>query len=116
MDAGWTSFFLSHWHRDMGVFSKEEAIHMLTAKQNRVLRMPDRGTLAVGNKADINVLDISRVEERQPKRVYDFPGGAPRLIQRGVGYLNTFVNGKIILENDELNGNSGGRIIRNKIN
>ena len=114
MDAGWTSFFLSHWHRDMGVFSIEEAIHMLTAKQNRVLRMPDRGTLAVGNKADINVLDISRVEERQPRRVYDFPGGAPRLIQRGVGYLNTFVNGKIVLENDELNGNSGGRIIRNQ--
>ena len=79
MDAGWTSFFLSHWHRDTGVFSIEQAIHMLTAKQNRVLRIPDRGTLAVGNKADINVLDISRVEERQPRRVYDFPEGAPRL-------------------------------------
>ena len=74
------------------------------------------GTLAVGKKADINVLDISRVEERQPKRVYDFPGGAPRLIQRGVGYLNTFVNnGKIILENDELNGNSGGKMFAIKV-
>ena len=114
MDAGWTSFFLSHWHRDTGVFSIEQAVHMLTAKQNRVLQMPDRGTLAVGNKADVNVLDIARVEERQPRRVYDFPGGAPRLIQRGVGYLSTLVNGQIILENDELTGTRSGTLIRNR--
>jgi N-acyl-D-aspartate/D-glutamate deacylase len=114
MDAGWTSFFLSHWHRDTGIFSIEQAIHMLTAKQNRVLQMPDRGTLAVGYKADVNVLDIARVEERQPRRVYDFPGGAPRLIQRGVGYLSTLVNGQIILENDELTGARGGTLIRNR--
>jgi N-acyl-D-aspartate/D-glutamate deacylase len=114
MDAGWSSFFISHWYRDKGAFSLEETIHMLTAKQNRVLALPDRGSLVVGNKADINVLDISQIEERQPKRVVDFPGGAPRLIQRGVGYRNTLVNGQVILENDELTGARAGHILRNR--
>ncbi|MEM7100489.1 MAG: amidohydrolase family protein [Pseudomonadota bacterium] len=113
MDAGWSSFVIAHWYRDTGAFSLEETIHMLTAKQNRVLNLSDRGALIVGNKADINVMDINTVEERQPKRVTDFPGGAPRLIQRGVGYRNTLVNGKVILEHDELTGTSGGVILRN---
>ena len=114
MDAGWTSFFISHWYRDQATFSLEETIHMLSTKQNRVLNLADRGALEVGRKADINILDINSVEERQPKRVYDFPGGAPRLIQHGVGYRNTLVNGKIILENDQLTGDRGGKIIRSK--
>ena len=113
MDAGWTSFFISHWYRDTGTYSIEETIHMLTSKQNRVLRLSDRGALEVGKKADINVLDIDRVEERQPRRVYDFPGEAPRLIQRAVGYRQTLVNGQIILENDELTGHRAGTILRN---
>jgi N-acyl-D-aspartate/D-glutamate deacylase len=116
MDAGWTSFFISHWYRDQGSFSLEETIHMLTAKQNRVLALADRGSLQVGYKADVNVLDIDDVEERQPRRVHDFPGGAPRLIQRGVGYRNTLVNGNVILEGDELTGMRGGRILRNQRN
>lgn len=112
-DVGWTSFLLSYWHRDMGVFSLEEAVHMLTAKQMQVLGFADRGSLQIGKKADINVLDVDRVEERQPQRVTDFPGGAPRLIQRAVGYRATIANGVVILENDELTGASGGRVLRN---
>lgn len=114
MDAGWTSFFISHWYRDQAAFSLEETIHMLTAKQNRVLELSDRGALEVGRKADVNVLDIDSIEERQPRRVHDFPGGAPRLIQRGVGYRNTLVNGNVILEDDELTGERGGSILRNQ--
>lgn len=114
MDAGWSSFVISHWYRDTGAFSLEETVHMLTAKQNRVLGLPDRGALVEGYKADINVMDIDLVEERQPERVTDFPGGAPRLIQRGVGYRNTLVNGKVVLENDELTGDRGGVILRNR--
>lgn len=113
MDAGWTSFFISHWYRDTGTYSLEETIHMLTGKQNLVLNLQDRGHLAVGKKADINVLDIERIEERQPRRVLDFPGGAPRLIQRGVGYRNTLVNGEIILADDELTDARSGKVLRN---
>ena len=113
MDAGWSSFVISHWYRDTKTFSLEETIHMLTAKQNRVLGLPDRGALVVGHKADINIMDIDQVEERQPRRVTDFPGGAPRLIQRGVGYRNTLVNGEVVLEDNELTGARGGVILRN---
>lgn len=116
MDAGWTSFFISHWYRDQRAFSLEETIHMLTAKQNRVLNLADRGVLEVGRKADVNVLDIEQVEERQPQRVYDFPGGVPRLIQHGVGYRNTLVNGRVILEQNELTGERGGEVLRNANN
>ena len=114
MDAGWTSFLLSYWHRDRAEFSLEQAVHYLTAKQARVIGLHDRGSLEVGKKADINLIDIGRLAEHQPTRVNDFPGGAPRLIQRATGYQATIVNGQIILENDELTGSAGGRILRNK--
>ena len=114
MDAGWTSFFISHWFRDQGAFSLEQTIHMLSAKQNRVLQRPDRGALKIGAKADINVLDIDSIEERQPRRVYDFPGDAPRLIQRGVGYKATLVNGQVMLEHDELTGVKAGNVLRSQ--
>lgn len=113
MDAGWTSFLLSHWYRDQQVFSLEESIEMLTSKQMRVLGFADRGSLTIGHKADINVLDVNRVEERQPVRVTDFPGGAARLIQRAVGYRATIANGAVILEDDELTGARAGRVLRN---
>ena len=64
----------------------------------------ERGSLEVGKKADINVIDIDRVAERQPKRVADFPSGASRLLQAAVGYRATLVNGVVILEDDELTG------------
>ena len=113
-DVGWASFLLSYWHRERGEYSLEEAIHMLTAKQAKVLDLKDRGTLQVGLKADINVIDINRVGEKHAQRVYDFPHGAPRLLQRAAGYRNTIVNGRVILENDELTGERGGRVLRNR--
>lgn len=113
-DVGWATFVLSYWHRDRGVYSLEEAVHMLTQKQARTLGIGDRGVLAVGRKADINVIDIDRVAECQPERVTDFPGGAARLIQRGVGYQYTVVNGEVILESDELTGSQPGEVLRNR--
>ena len=113
MDSGWTSFLLSYWHRDRSEFTLEEAVHYLTAKQARVIGLNDRGSLEVGKYADINVIDIDRLSEKQPMRVHDFPGGAPRFIQRAIGYRATVVNGQVILENDELTGVVGGSVLRN---
>lgn len=112
MDAGWTSFLLSYWHRDRGEFSLEDAVHLLTAKQARVIGLHDRGVLAVGRKADINVIDIENLTDHHPTRVHDFPGGAPRFIQRASGYKATLVNGQVILENDELTGTASGVVLR----
>ena len=113
MDSGWTSFLLSHWVREKGEFSIQEAVRRMTSASARVLGFADRGTLSEGMKADINVIDMSRVRERQPKLVHDFPGGAPRLIQKAVGYKATVCNGTVILADDEHTGDRAGRVLRN---
>ena len=112
MDSGWPSFLLSHWVRDEGRVGLAEAIRRMTSAAARVLDLKDRGTLAVGNKADINILDVDRVEERQPTVVRDFPHGKSRLIQRASGYKATLVNGQVILRDDEHTGSRPGRVLR----
>ena len=113
MDSGWTSFMLSHWHRDQGRFSLAESVRKLTSAQAHVLGLNDRGALQVGKRADVNVIDVERVAERQPQLVHDFPGGAPRLIQKAKGYLATVCNGEVILRDDEHTGARAGRVLRN---
>ena len=113
MDSGWTSFLLSHWVREKGEFSIQEAVRRMTSASARVLGFDDRGALAEGMKADINVIDVARVRERQPKLVHDFPGGAPRLIQKAVGYKATVCNGTVILADDEHTGERAGKVLRN---
>ena len=113
MDSGWTSFLLSHWVRERELFTIEEAVRRMTSASARVLGFNDRGTVAEGMKADINVIDLDRVAERQPKLVHDFPGGAPRLIQKAVGYRATVCNGAVILVDDEHTGHRSGQVLRN---
>ena len=112
MDAGWPSFVLSHWVRDAGLYSLEEGVRRLTAGPARVLGLADRGQLKPGMKADVNVLDPARVAERQPELVHDFPGGAPRYIQKSLGYKTTIVNGAVTLEDGEHTGQRAGQVLR----
>ena len=112
MDSGWPSFYLSHWVRDTGKLSLEAAIHRMTQRAARVLALGYRGELAVGKRADINVLDLNRVEERIPQMVRDFPHDNSRLIQRAAGYKATLVNGEVILRDDEHTGVRAGRVLR----
>ena len=113
IDSGWPTFILSHWHRDTGLYSLPEAVRRISAVPADVLGLDDRGVLAVGKRADINVFDIERLEERMPKIVHDFPFGAPRFIQRAAGYKATVCNGEVVLVDDELTGDRGGRVLRN---
>jgi N-acyl-D-amino-acid deacylase len=112
IDSGWATFVLSHWHRDAGLYSIEQAVKRISAQPAQFLGLNDRGTLAVGKRADINVIDISRLAECQPQIVNDFPGGAPRFIQRAVGYQATLCNGKVILRDDEHTGTRAGEVLR----
>ena len=112
IDSGWSTFILSHWHRDSGVYSLEEAVRRISAVPADVLGLEDRGVLAVGKRADVNVFDISRLEERMPEIVNDFPFGAPRFIQRAAGYKATLCNGDFVLRDDELTGAQPGRVLR----
>ncbi len=112
MDAGWATFMLSYWVRQRGFFTLPEAIERMTSRPARVLGLRDRGRLAVGQRADVNVFDAARVAERQPEIVHDLPGGARRFTQRAIGYKATIVNGQINVLDDEHTGVRAGRVLR----
>jgi N-acyl-D-amino-acid deacylase len=112
VDASWPTFVLGHWYRDAGLFSLEEAVRRISGLPASFLRLDDRGTLAVGKRADINVIDVNRVAERQPQIVNDFPQGAARFIQRAAGYAATVCNGAVVLRDDEFTGARAGKVLR----
>ncbi|MCA6224109.1 MAG: amidohydrolase family protein [Phenylobacterium sp.] len=112
MDADWSTFVLSYWVRDRGVYSLEEGVRRITSAPARVLGLTDRGVLAPGQRADINVIDLAELRSLQPQIVNDFPGGAPRYVQRARGYRATVVNGSINIENDQHTGDRAGRVLR----
>ncbi len=112
MDAGWPSFVLSYWVRERGLYSIGEAIRRLSSAPARVLGLRDRGLLGVGMRADVNVLDPDAVVECQPEIVNDFPGGAPRFIQRARGYKATLVNGRVSVLDGEHTGARAGTVLR----
>jgi N-acyl-D-aspartate/D-glutamate deacylase len=78
----------------------------------RIMGLRDRGTLEVGRKADVNVIDLARVGERMPEFVHDFPNGGGRFVQRARGYRATLCNGAVVLEHDAHSGARGGRVLR----
>lgn len=112
MDAGWPSFVISYWIRERGLYSLREGIRRLTSGPARVIGLTDRGTLAVGMHADVNVFDLDSVSELQPELVHDFPGGAPRFIQKSRGYKATLVNGRINVVDGEHTGVCAGKVLR----
>jgi N-acyl-D-amino-acid deacylase len=112
MDAGWSTFMLSYWHREAGVYSLPEVIERMTNGPARVVGLSDRGLLQEGMRADINVIDLDEVAELQPELVHDFPGGAPRYIQRAKGFKATIVNGEVSLLDGELTGTRAGKVLR----
>jgi N-acyl-D-aspartate/D-glutamate deacylase len=112
MDAGWATFVLSHWIREAGLYTMGEGIRRLTSAPARVMGLTDRGQLAPGMRADINVFDADRVGELHPEIVHDFPGGAPRFIQRSKGYTATLVNGQVNMLDGEHTGVRAGQVLR----
>jgi len=112
MDSGWCSFVLSHWVRERGLFSVEEAVRRMSSAPARIMGLRDRGRLEPGLRADVNVIDLARVGECMPEYVRDFPNGAGRFVQRARGYRATLCNGRVILEHDEHTGARGGQVLR----
>jgi len=112
MDAGWPSFVLSYWVRETGTYSLGDAVRRMTSESARMIGLTDRGRLAPGMRADVNIFDADTVAERQPELVHDFPGGAPRYIQRSMGYSATLVNGQINMLDGEPTGSRAGAVLR----
>ena len=105
---------LAHWVRAERLLTLQEAVHRLSGMQARTLGLKDRGTLALGMRADVNVFDADKVAEHHPEMVHDLPGGARRFNQRSTGYLATLVNGQINVLNGEHTGLRAGKVLRHR--
>jgi N-acyl-D-aspartate/D-glutamate deacylase len=112
-DAAWTTFFLQHWTtRAEGAITLERAIQLLTSVSADFMGLKDRGRIAVGQAADINVIDRANLRLHRPYITYDLPAGGKRLLQKATGYVMTTVAGTPILENDTPTNTAPGRLLR----
>ena len=112
MDASQPTWLLTHWVRDRGTFTVEEAIRRLTSDTAELFGIEGRGVLAPGAFADVNVIDLEAMRLHMPDYVHDFPGGAGRLIQKATGYDYTLVNGEVFMEAGVHTGALNGRLLR----
>ena len=112
IDADWATFTLKYWIKEKKVYSLAQGIQRMTSDGARVMGLKDRGVLAVGKRADVNVFDLDRVTQLQPHIVHNFPGGAPHFTQRARGYHATLVNGVVNVRNDESTGARAGMVLR----
>lgn len=112
MDAGWTTFVLRYWARDRKSFTVEEAVRRMTSAPAHIVGLTDRGTVAVGQRADLNVIDLERLRDHVPEFVHDFPGGAGRFVQRATGYKATVCNGELLISDDVHTGARPGQVLR----
>ena len=114
-DGAGPTFLLKHWARDR-TRGPQLPLEALVKKQTQdtaaVYGLSDRGTLAPGQRADINVIDFAALDLLPPEVVYDLPTGGRRLLQRARGYRHIFVAGTEVLRDDELTGQTPGRLIR----
>ena len=114
-DASFVTTLLTHWGRDR---TRGERIDLptLVKSQSRdtamAVGLSDRGLLAAGKKADINVIDFDQLKVSTPEIVHDLPAGGARLQQRAEGYLATVVSGEVTYRNGEATDALPGRLIR----
>jgi N-acyl-D-amino-acid deacylase len=114
-DGGTPTFMLTHWTRDRRrgpTLPIELIVHRQTRQTAELYGLNDRGLIAPGMRADINIIDYDRLTFGPPRMAYDLPGGANRLVQKADGYVATFVNGVQTVDNDEFTGELPGRLIR----
>jgi N-acyl-D-aspartate/D-glutamate deacylase len=113
-DASFSTFLMQFWARDRaeGRLPLETVIKMQAHDTARFIGLTDRGTIAPGQKADINVIDFDRLELLHPTMLRDLPAGGQRLMQRARGYVATLVNGVTIAEQGAVTDARPGRLVR----
>jgi N-acyl-D-aspartate/D-glutamate deacylase len=115
-DASYPTFLLAHWARDRasGRMRVADVIRELTSVPARVAGFADRGRIAVGYKADLNVIDHAAVRLHKPVITHDLPAGGRRLDQAADGYVATIVSGEIIAENGVPTDARPGKLVRGR--
>jgi N-acyl-D-amino-acid deacylase len=114
-DASLPSWMLAHWGRDRKRgpgLPLELIVKRQTSETADFFGFGDRGRLAVGKKADVNVIDFERLRLHVPEIRYDLPAGGRRLVQRVDGYVATFVAGCPVFEHGVYTGATPGRLVR----
>jgi N-acyl-D-amino-acid deacylase len=112
-DASAPTFMLSHWVRDRSNgLPLEFVVKKMTRDTAHLYGLEDRGVLAPGFKADLNLVDLEHLNLRLPEMVHDLPAGARRLIQRADGWKATVCSGEITFEDGEHTDARPGRLIR----
>ncbi len=114
-DASTPTWMLTHWARDRSrgpQLSIESVVKKMTADTAALFGFTDRGVLAVGKRADLNVIDHDRLQLREPRLVRDLPAGGTRLLQAAEGYRATIVAGQVTREHDRFTGARPGRLVR----
>ncbi len=116
-DASIPTYMLTHWVRDRTRGARlplELVVRKMTAETASLYGLTDRGTLAPGKKADLNVIDFERLRLQPPAMHHDLPGRARRLLQNAEGYVATIVSGEIITRDGRDTGARPGRLVRNR--
>jgi N-acyl-D-aspartate/D-glutamate deacylase len=114
-DGSHPTFMLTHWVRDRQRGKRlplSLVVKWLTHDTARTVGLLDRGMIAPGCKADLNVIDLDRLLLHAPEVAYDLPGGGRRLVQRADGYAATIASGTVVQRNGVPTGATPGRLVR----
>ena len=114
-DASLPTFMLTHWARDRhrgAQLPVEQVVHLQTRRTAQLYGFADRGVLAPGYLADVNVIDHQALALEAPELVYDLPASGQRMIQRARGYVATIKSGTVVRDHDESTGARPGRLLR----
>jgi N-acyl-D-aspartate/D-glutamate deacylase len=113
-DGSFPTYLLTHWGRDRahGRFDLPWLVKRQTSDTARAVGLLDRGVLAPGMKADLNIIDMDKLSISVPVMTADLPAGGRRLLQRAEGYDATIVSGVVIFKNGQATGELPGRLVR----
>ena len=113
-DASATTFMLTHWVRDrpQGKLALERAVHLLSGRNAAYLGLADRGRIAPGLRADINLIDPNRLAVGAPRLVRDMPAGGKRFLQVAQGYVGTWVAGRCVQRDGVVTAERPGKLVR----
>ena len=114
-DASFPSYYLARWARDAQGAQQiplPQAIAALTSVPANLAGLADRGRLAVGLKADINLIDLARLQVHVPTVAHDLPAGGRRMQQRADGFVATIVTGQVTYRDGVATGALPGRLVR----
>ena len=112
LDAGYPTWLMTHWSRERNRFPLTEVIRRLTSDTANAAGLHDRGVIAPGMKADLNVIDYDRLDFGRPYVTFDLPAGGRRLLQKASGYTATIVSGTVTYRNGEATGALPGRVVQ----